>query len=707
MAKVIDATLKLIDQFTPTLRAVNTAMDSSKAAMNGVKSHVSSMVSKMEEMNKVNQRTAKNFQRVGKSMASLQNVAVVGTLTAAAKEGFNASMKINEAVNQTKIWGDVSDEAAAKLKNNILSVSSTYGIANDKVAEATQQAIKAGVKESEVMTWMSSTAEFARVSKLDLADATKLGTQIGKAYSLTTEQQATAYNQLATAAKACHGDVDKITTSIAAISPKAAQAGISLTQLTATMAMMRSRGYDESQAGGILDNMITSITKAQPKLAQMGIDVSAARMQAEGLGPVIADIYAKMGDDSKFKALFRNVDSYKMAMMMASKDGVSEWNGMLNQINNSSESTLDKMCSQMQTPAEKTQQAMTDLANAWVTVGDALAPVFTQSATMIKAVVAAYNGLSDGQKKVIADIIQFVIIFGAVTVAMGGAMSMIGTWVRMANSIGPAIKHIGDAIDFLGKHLKQLTSVFGLIGKAASFLMANPILLVIMAIIAAGYLLYTHWDQVKAAMAAAWAGIVNTFEWAVNAIVPHISGIIEMFQGVIDFVTGVFTGNWEQAWQGVCEIFEGYFDQIQAICETVLSGIKEAINAVISGINNVSVDIPSWVPVVGGKHYQPNIPYLAQGTEFWQGGPAIINEKNIGGEVVNLPQGAQVIPHDNSLKEEYQRGKADAAQGSSSITIAKLADTIVLREDADIDRIAKKLAEKLHAYAMNNAEGAV
>lgn len=709
MAKIIDATLKLIDQFTPTLRTVNSAMDASKSAMNGVKSHVSSMAGKMEEMNKVNQRTAKSFQRIGKSMASMQNVAVVAALTMAAEKGYEASKKINGAVNQMKIWGDISDETAARIKSGILSISSQYAIANDLVAESTQQAVKAGIKETEVLEWMNNTAKFARVAKLELAQATQYGAQISKAYHLSTQDQAAAYNQLTAAAKLCHGDVDKITASIATISPKASQAGISITQLSATIAMMRGRGYDESQAGGIMENMISSIAKAEPKLAKLGIDVSAARIQAQGLAPVIADVYAKMGDDTKFKALFKNVDAYKMAMMMASKDGVSEWQGMLQQINEGSASTIDKMWAKMQTPGEKTQQAMTDLANAWVTVGDALAPVFTSSATMIKAVVAAYNGLSDRQKAIITNIIQFVVVFGAITIAVGGAMSMIGTWISMITGIIPAIKGIGSAIGFIGGHFKGLISIFKLVGTAVRFLFANPIGLAIMAVVAIVYLLYTHWETVKAAV----LGVIRTMVavagdyfgiWIAN-INTIVNGAKAIFNGIVDFLVGVFTGNWALAWQGIVEIFSGIFNTIKGICENILGGVKAIINDVISGINSISVDIPDWVPSVGGQHYQPNIPMLAHGTDNWQGGPAMVHDA--GAEIVDLPQGTRVIPHDKSLKNEYARGRAEGGRNGSGAFIEKLADTIIVREEADIDKIVNKLAQKLEAHAMNSATCAV
>ena len=67
---------------------------------------------------------------------------------------------------------------------------------------------------------------------------------------------------------------------------------------------------------------------------------------------------------------------------------------------------------------------------------------------------------------------------------------------------------------------------------------------------------------------------------------------------------------------------------------------------------------------------------------------------------MNLPNGTQIIPHDLSeamVKEHARNGNG------MSINIPKLADTIVVREDADIDRIGEALANKLNIARMRFA----
>ena len=111
--------------------------------------------------------------------------------------------------------------------------------------------------------------------------------------------------------------------------------------------------------------------------------------------------------------------------------------------------------------------------------------------------------------------------------------------------------------------------------------------------------------------------------------------------------------------------------------------------------------MPDWVPLIGGKGFTiniPTIPMLYKGTNNWKGGAAMIHDR--GAEIVDLPSGSRVYPHDKSIQMARQEG-ATKSKGSISITINKLADKIEVRNDSDIDKIAEALAKKLQRVALN------
>lgn len=120
-----------------------------------------------------------------------------------------------------------------------------------------------------------------------------------------------------------------------------------------------------------------------------------------------------------------------------------------------------------------------------------------------------------------------------------------------------------------------------------------------------------------------------------------LEGLITILNGIITFVVGVFTGNWQMAWQGVSDIFSGIFTTIDSIARGIVNGIISTINGIIGGINDLASKA-SEVPGLGwaaGINI-PLIPTFAKGTNWFGGGVALVGEE--GPELVNLPSGSSV-----------------------------------------------------------------
>lgn len=104
----------------------------------------------------------------------------------------------------------------------------------------------------------------------------------------------------------------------------------------------------------------------------------------------------------------------------------------------------------------------------------------------------------------------------------------------------------------------------------------------------------------------------NTFK-TIGSLIDNLKRILG---GIIDFVAGVFTGDWSRAWNGVKDIFGGIMGGLGALIKSPLNAVISLVNSAIGGINSISVDIPNWVPKFGGSHFGlsiPKIPMLAKG----------------------------------------------------------------------------------------------
>ena len=140
------------------------------------------------------------------------------------------------------------------------------------------------------------------------------------------------------------------------------------------------------------------------------------------------------------------------------------------------------------------------------------------------------------------------------------------------------------------------------------------IVLGLAAVVAAGVALYKNWDTVKAKAGEVWNSIKTAFG------------------GIRDSITGAFSAAKEKV--------AGFFSWLNQKIESV---------PILGSIYKGGKSAVSWV----ADHLDGN----AMGTPYWRGGLTRVNER--GGEIMNLPSGTQIIPHDVSVK----------AAGGRSVTV--------------------------------------
>lgn len=125
----------------------------------------------------------------------------------------------------------------------------------------------------------------------------------------------------------------------------------------------------------------------------------------------------------------------------------------------------------------------------------------------------------------------------------------------------------------------------------------------------------------------------------IKTVLPIVVGVVNGIIGAIKTAVS-FVGD-------AIGSVKGFFDDMIAFIEGVVEAIKSPINAVIGGINSMfsalSLDIPDWIPIIGGNSISlPQIPMLAKGGTITGGGSVIVGEK--GPELLNLNSGASVVP---------------------------------------------------------------
>lgn len=114
-------------------------------------------------------------------------------------------------------------------------------------------------------------------------------------------------------------------------------------------------------------------------------------------------------------------------------------------------------------------------------------------------------------------------------------------------------------------------------------------------------------DRYGPMLAKSFKRIAKVFTLVVGIIVDIVAALVKVFQGIITFLTGVFTGDWRHAWEGVKQIFTGIFDGIKAVFGGVINWIIKGLNFMIDKINSLSIKVPDWVPEIGGRDFGFNL----------------------------------------------------------------------------------------------------
>lgn len=207
---------------------------------------------------------------------------------------------------------------------------------------------------------------------------------------------------------------------------------------------------------------------------------------------------------------------------------------------------------------------------------------------------------------------------------------------------------------------------------------ANPIgavILAIEALIAVGVLLYKNWDTIKAGAQSLWnkfktvsikigtafSGAFNkaknaaktALEWVASKLswlndkiesIPILGSLYKGAKGAlgnaIEWVDNATTGNRSGTSTGTT----------QTTTRSKTTTTAGPVKTTTSTITTIPKPTPSSLLSLPGLG-------KATGTPYWRGGFTRVNER--GGEIMNLPSGTQIIPHDVSVK----------AAGGRSVTV--------------------------------------
>ncbi len=684
MARVIDAIIRLHDQFSPVLKQVSNSLTESE---------------------KMTNRFGRNLKSIGGTMSSVG--ATVSTamapIMAAAAAGLKLHSDFERGMAKVSTLVDTNVVSLQQLSNGIRQISDETGMSVTELAEAEYQAISASVDTAHVTDFVRTAAIAAKAGFTDTTTAIDGLTTVLNSYGMSAENAGKITDQMLMTqnlGKTTFGDLAQ---GIGSVATAASLAKVSTDDLFASMAILTKNGVQTSEAFTGFQGILSAVSKQSQQTvktaAALGLDFTPEHLGQVGWIKFLEEVKAKVGDDqTAIQHLFGRVEAAN-AFKVLTKD--------LGQLKDAQRAMGDSMgatelaFNKMLTPAEKNKIAMNQMKNALMDLRGVVAPVVMATAQAVKAFTSWWNSLSDGQKAFAVHAIQAVAAFGAIALGVGKAISAVGRFSIFISRLPRTFRNIRSAASIIGKGFQVIPGALRLVGGGflrfagivktamsgiAAAVAANPVFFALTALVILLVVVYNHWDEIV-------SYVKENFPQVYAVVTSVVSNVVSKLSALIDWITGTLIPMWTNGWNTMKAIFEGAFDGISTIAHRALDWILDKVESIKSAVS--SIHLPSFS--LGGH---------ATGTMGLPGGTTFIHEQ--GPEIMDLPTGTRIIPHSESLKQEYARGRKEGSgKGGMSITIPKLADQIVVREDADVDRIMEKLVFKLKQFGINRMEGAI
>lgn len=333
-------------------------------------------------------------------------------------------------------------------------------------------------------------------------------------------------------------------------------------------------------AGGMITNGAAGLVQAvAPFASAFGGIASAALPVVAVIGSIVAAV-SILGDHlDDIRGIIGNVFG---------ENGVAVFDGFLNTITTVKDRIVGIFSPENLASAK---QAITDLFGGQDTaMGAGMGRAFQNVVNIGKSVVRVFQQIASFGESTIKPIFEQVIGYLGTTF-MPMLLNIFNT---VAPLVSQVIANVGSAV----------MGVAHIIGSAI-----QAVLPIVEGII-------TTVMGVVTVVAPAIMGGISAVASTIMQVVSSLKG---EFDGLIQFITGVFTGNWTQAWEGVKQIFGNAFSALVELCKIPINAVIGVINGAIRGINSILgsvTTISKWVPVVGGKGFSmqlPTIPMLAKG----------------------------------------------------------------------------------------------
>jgi TP901 family phage tail tape measure protein len=583
-----------------TVRAITAQFEEAMTRVNGRLAGAAATMS----------RTGKAFTDAGAKMTRHLTLPILGVAAASAKMSLDFHQQMQ--LIQTQAGGSARD--VKELSKQVLGLAKSTTQGPVELAKGLYHFKSLLYDNADAMKLLKVSSHAATMGLAPLEETTTGLGAVLRTFHLNAKQGASTMGALNAIVGAGNMRFEDLVSALGTgVMPSAKIAGLSLKDVGAAMAVMTDEGLHSNQA---MTRFKTSLSMLAAPSSQASkwldkIHLSGAQLgmdMRQGIVPTVADlkahlstlngsgVIAKLSDSfhrgkltlAQFQSQAKQTEQFQVLSKILGGGRTATTFELLlnnfdllknkmNQINRTTGNFGANVKAAMENPANQAKVAMSNIQVAMIAFGDNVVPLLIPLLDDVAKLTGLFTKLSSPM--------QHLVVVAALLVAgIGPLLTVVGNVIKMAGYLTKAIKGIGVALEFAA---------------------ANPIILIIAALVAVGvglYELYEHCatfrnlvNEVFSAVASATSAAMRVLREVVSAAVTYVEGLWQRWGGQFMATAHSIQETATVAWHAIEAVTRAVWPVIEALIRTAVDAVRVYISVGFKTVEKIAKDV--W-PVI-------------------------------------------------------------------------------------------------------------
>lgn len=519
----------------------------------------------------------------GKTMTKAVTLPILGMTTAAVKVGGD----FEEQMSRVKAISGATGDAFEELRDQAIDLGAKTAFSAKESADGMENLASAGFDAQEIMAAMPGLLDLAAVSGGDVALASENAATALRGFGLEADQSGHIADVFARAAADTNAEVADMGEAMKYIAPVANAMGLSIEETAAAIGIMSDAGVKGSQAGTTLRGALSRIAKPTKAMRETMDELGVSFYDSEGNMislqdqiSLLSDSFDGLTQEQKNQALVTLYGQESLSGMMALIDKGPDSLGALTESLEQSDGAADEMARTMQDNMNSSiEQMLGAFESAAIVIQDILSPAIASIADSIGSLVEKFVSAPRWVQTTILSLGLLAAAVGPILFGVGKLMKLFQTMKVGILALRAGFTALNTAVTVVGGGIKALFAV----------LAANPIILIIGAIIAALAAFIYFWntsEEFRNFFIGMWEGIKEAVGIVLEWIEDSWSNMVEGAKNAVESV--------KQAWSDTKQWFADLWQGIKDSASDMWQGTKQAFSDGVDSIVSVWDGITQW-----------------------------------------------------------------------------------------------------------------